>query len=271
MTDRSPTTVAFTGQDAAGTLRALGTWWSLTVADVDPAATGPLVREQVAVLRRALGGEVGAADPADPITAVGTLASVLQRRVAEGAVDPSVRDEVVASSLSLLREAGRALAAAGAFVPGTGVVHGLFTSPGGVPKLPVDQVEVGPRGLAGDRQAAHRHHGRPWQALCLWSFEVVERLRREGHPLAPGRAGENVSIAGLDWTTVRPGTRLRLGDQVRAEVTVPALPCKKNAGWFLGGDFTRMHHEREPGVARMYAWVLSSGTLRVGDEVALEP
>lgn len=271
MADRSPATVAFTGQDVAGSLRALGPWWSLTVVDLDAGPVRALAVEQVAVLQRGLGGEVDTRGGADPIAAVGQLASILQQRAARGAVQPSVLEGVVASSLPLLREAGRALAAAGAFVPGTGSVHGLFTSDGGVPKLPVERVEIGPRGLAGDRQAARRHHGRPWQALCLWSLEVVERLREEGHPLAPGRAGENVSIAGLDWAAVRPGTRLRLGDEVHAEVTVPALPCKKNARWFLGGDFMRMYHGREPGVARVYAWVLGGGTLRVGDAVILEP
>ena len=150
-------------------------------------------------------------------------------------------------------------------------MRGLFTSDGGVPKRPVAEVVVDARGLAGDRQAERRHHGRPWQALCLWSAEVVERLGAEGHPIVPGAAGENVSIGGIDWVAVRPGTRLALGAEVVAEVSVPALPCKKNAQWFQDRDFTRMHHEREPGVSRMYASVLRGGRLQAGDEVRLEP
>jgi MOSC domain-containing protein YiiM len=58
---------------------------------------------------------------------------------------------------------------------------------------------------------------------------------------------------------------------VMAEVSVPSLPCKKNAQWFRDRDFTRMHHEREPGVSRMYASVLHGGRLRPGDQVRLEP
>ncbi len=113
---------------------------------------------------------------------------------------------------------------------------------------------MGWRGLDGDRQASRKHHGRVWQALCLWSADVVEALAAEGHPVFPGAAGENVSVRGLDWAAVRPGVRLRLGS-VLAEVTVPALPCAKNARWFVDGDFNRMHHERDRAVTRWYALV----------------
>src|SRR5690606_24577567 len=110
-----------------------------------------------------------------------------------------------------------------------------------------------------------------WQALCLWSGDVVDRLAAEGHPIAPGAAGENVSVRGLDWAAVRPGARLLLGSEVVVEVAPYATPCAKNARWFLDGDFGRMGHDREPGVSRVYASVLHGGRLRVGDPVVLEP
>jgi MOSC domain-containing protein YiiM len=72
----------------------------------------------------------------------------------------------------------------------------LSRSDGGVPKHSTDHVTVGFRGVDGDRQATRAHHGSPWQALCLWSREVIDALVAEGHPIAPGAAGENVTIAG---------------------------------------------------------------------------
>jgi MOSC domain-containing protein YiiM len=171
-----------------------------------------------------------------------------------------------------LVDVARGLHALGAGAPRSeGTVAGLFASGGGVPKRPIDEAVVGYRGVEGDRQASRQHHGRVWQALCLWSADVVERLRREGHPIALGHAGENVSITGIDWPSLRPGTRIALGDGVLVEVSAYATPCKKNAGWFRDGDFNRMNHDREPGVSRVYASVLRDGTLRASDPVIVEP
>lgn len=163
--------------------------------------------------------------------------------------------------------AGPALRAAGQLPTGEGTVHQLSRSNGGVPKTSVDEVEVGWRGVVGDRQQSRQHHGRPWQALCLWSKEVVDAFAADGHPLSPGAAGENVTLRGLDWADVRPGTRLRLGT-VLCEVSSWALPCKKNAQWFRDRDFMLMHHERGP-VSRAYATVLEPGRIRVGDAAVL--
>jgi MOSC domain-containing protein YiiM len=151
-----------------------------------------------------------------------------------------------------------------------GVVSQLSTSRGGVPKLPVDEVVVDWSGVVGDRQAARQHHGRPWQALCLWSDEVIAGLRAEGHPIHAGAAGENVTVAGLDWPSLRPGTRFRVGE-VLAEISSYAIPCQKNAQWFSDGVFDRMHHERHPGWSRLYAGVLRPGRIAVGDQVVVEP
>lgn len=146
-----------------------------------------------------------------------------------------------------------------------GVVAGLFLSDGGVPKSAVDSVEIGWRGVLGDRQASRQHHGRPWQAVCLWSADIVSDLARAGHPIRPGSAGENVSIRGLDWSTARPGTRLTLGS-VTLALAAYAIPCSKNARWFNDGDYDRMSHERSDH-SRVYARVVTPGRLGVGDTV----
>lgn len=170
-----------------------------------------------------------------------------------------------------LMDVGRGLHALGAgAAQATGTVDGLFVSKGGVPKRPIDEAVVGYRGVDGDRQAARQHHGRVWQALCLWSTEVLERLRAEGHPIAPGNAGENVCISGIDWSELRPGVRIELGT-VLAEVSAYADPCTKNAGWFVDGDYRRMGHEREPGISRVYASVVRNGVIHPGDTVTVEP
>ena len=170
-----------------------------------------------------------------------------------------------------LSDIGRGLHRLGAGAPTQrGTVAQLNLSDGGVPKRPVDSVDVTLRGVVGDRQAARQHHGRPLQALCLWSADVIAALQEEGHPIAAGFAGENITLSGIDWSTIRPGAQLRIGGAL-AEVSAWATPCKKNAEWFTDRDFNRMNHELHPGWSRAYAWVREPGSVRTGDEVIVEP
>ena len=149
----------------------------------------------------------------------------------------------------------------------TAFVHQLNVSDGGVPKSAVDSAYVNVRGIVGDTQADRKHHGRPSQALCLYSTEVIDALRAEGHPIAAGNAGENVTISGLDWSELSSGVRLRLGARVLVELTDPATPCGKNARWFSDRDPSRIDHDRHRGWSRWYAKVLAGGDVACGDAV----
>ena len=150
-----------------------------------------------------------------------------------------------------------------------GRIVGLQRSGGGLPKLPVPSAAVSIHGLEGDAQANLRHHGGPDRALCLFAIEVIDALRAAGHPIVPGAAGENVTIAGLDWSRLTPGTRLRLGAEVMVEVTSYTKPCSKIGGCFHDRDVTRLDQQRHPGASRLYARVLVPGRVAVGDGVAI--
>ena len=156
--------------------------------------------------------------------------------------------------------------------PQHGSVLQVSASGGGVPKLPIEgPVEISWSGLLRDRQDDRRNHGRPWQAVCLWSAEVIDALRAEGHPISPGVAGENITVTGLDWSKVSPGLRLQEIGTTRLETTAYTIPCSKNAQWFTGGDFGRMTHDLYPGVSRIYARVLEPGVVQAGDDVEVLP
>ena len=150
-----------------------------------------------------------------------------------------------------------------------GTIHQLNVSNGGVPKLPVGRAHVLLRGLEGDVQTDRKHHGGTDRALCLFSLDMINKLAAEGHPIAAGNVGENVTIKGLDWSLVTPGTRLKLGDEVLVEVTSYTQPCWKIASWFLDGDFNRINQNTYPGGSRVYVRVLEEGLLRSGDIVEL--
>ncbi len=152
---------------------------------------------------------------------------------------------------------------------GTARIFQLNVSRGGVPKRPVAEAHVDAGGMEGDRQADRRIHGGPDRALCLFAVEVLATLRAEGHPIAPGCAGENITTEGLDWRLVVPGARLRLGSEAEIEITSYTTPCWKNARWFRDGDPDRMRQEQHPGESRVYARVLRPGLLRTGDPIEL--
>lgn len=145
-------------------------------------------------------------------------------------------------------------------------------SRGGAPKLPVDVASVTTEGIVGDLHFDTRNHGGPMRALCLFTIEEIELLAGEGHPIFPGAVGENVTLSGIALDALTPGTRLALGDAVVIEVTQYTTPCKGIAEAFSDKDFTRISQKLYPGESRVYAKVLQTGELRVGDIVrALGP
>lgn len=150
----------------------------------------------------------------------------------------------------------------------SGTVEQINVSNGGVPKTAVDRATVGPSGLTADTQAARQHHGRPWQALCLYSAEVVEALRAEGHPIGFGSVGENLTVRGLDWSKMRSGLEVNIGD-IRARITAPAVPCSKNHQWFSDQNSDRISHDSHPGWSRWYALVVSGGDVVTGADMTV--
>jgi MOSC domain-containing protein YiiM len=145
----------------------------------------------------------------------------------------------------------------------------ISVSPGGVPKLPVEAARITADGLEGDAQRNREHHGGPDRAVCVYSMEAIRALVAEGHVVAPGTLGENVTIEGLDWSRVEPGLRLRLGVAVLLEVTRYTSPCFNIKAAFVGGEFGRVSQKRHPGWSRVYTRVLREGTIRTGDPAAV--
>lgn len=149
-------------------------------------------------------------------------------------------------------------------------LHQISVSNGGVPKLPIRQAHITKEGVEGDRHRSPQIHGGPDRAVCLFSLEVIQALQAEGHSIAPGYAGENLTIAGLDWKHIAPGSILQVGNEVRVEVLSYTAPCQHNACWFTDGDMSRISKKVHPGWSRVYARVLAEGLVKEGDPVVVE-
>jgi MOSC domain-containing protein YiiM len=151
----------------------------------------------------------------------------------------------------------------------SGSLYQINASRGGVPMLPILEATVGELGIDGDAVANPDIHGGPERAVSLYSMERIEALAAEGHPIAPGTTGENLTLRGIDWDQVAPGAQLRLGEAVLLEITRYTTPCSTIRGSFKDNDSNRIHQNLHPGWSRAYAKVLSGGVIRPGDPVEL--
>lgn len=129
-------------------------------------------------------------------------------------------------------------------------------------------VQVGALGLVGDEQADKRHHGGPDMAVLMYSSAHYEHWRTLPglDAMGPGGFGENLTVAGLDETTVCVGDVLAVGS-ARFEVASPRGPCmdisrRWNAEWLLKRVVERRH-------TGWYLRVPEPGEVRAGDDVRL--
>ena len=151
-----------------------------------------------------------------------------------------------------------------------GQVVSLNINPlGGVPKYPVNQIVIRTNGVEGDKQNDLKYHGGPTRAVCLFSFERIEQLRSEGHPIGIGSTGENITTKGIDWSTLEIGMKIGIGDVV-LELTNTAPPCKTIIESFNDGRFSRILEKNHPGWSRWYASVIKEGIVNSNDLVSLE-
>jgi MOSC domain-containing protein YiiM len=152
-----------------------------------------------------------------------------------------------------------------------GRVVQVNVSSGGVPKLAVPGAAVGRLGLEGDRQANPGVHGGPHRAVSLLAIEVIRRVAAEGHPIAPGSVGENLTTEGVELARLEPGTRLHFDRGLELEISAPANPCDTIRGSFIDGRSGRISILKFPSDSRMYARVLTEGSVDAGDRFHVLP
>jgi MOSC domain-containing protein YiiM len=136
-------------------------------------------------------------------------------------------------------------------------------------KTPVaGPVYVSTLGLAGDEQADKENHGGPDKAVLAYSADHYAYWRAHfGLPDMPhGGFGENLTITGLDETTVCIGDTWRAGDVV-FQVTQPRQPCWKMSRRWQIADLARQVIAN--GKSGWYLRVLAEGELAEGTPIEL--
>jgi MOSC domain-containing protein YiiM len=143
----------------------------------------------------------------------------------------------------------------------------------GLPKHPVPRLRITPAGAEGDynHYRTTKVQGNPDLAILVLTREVIDTLRTEGWPVEPGDLGENLTLAGVPESSLKPGSRIRIGE-VLLEVSEPCDPCTElyvlpYVGKEKGPEFVRTLTGRRGWFTR----VLSSGEIVPGTAVQVTP
>jgi MOSC domain-containing protein YiiM len=141
-------------------------------------------------------------------------------------------------------------------------VSAIHIAPGSrLPVRAVDAVtaEAG-KGLVGDR-----YHGTRRRHVTIQSQELLDKAAAElGRSFDAGATRRNITVDTGEIPT-KPGTRLSIGD-VELEVVRVSPPCRLLDD-SIGPGAAAALRRRAGSACR----VLSSGTIRVGDAVVIEP
>lgn len=149
------------------------------------------------------------------------------------------------------------------------VQHKNKTVSTGIFKQPVSgRVAVNQFNLAGDQQVDLVNHGGEHKAVYgfasdHYAFWQQKLGQAEIHY---GQFGENLTIDGLDESSLCIGDQLQVGESV-LEITQPRVPCFKLGLAFSREDMPRLFVENA--ATGIYFRVIETGSVASGDEVKL--
>jgi len=129
-------------------------------------------------------------------------------------------------------------------------------------RVPVSNADlIAGHGIQGDRKGSN-----PDRGLNVMSAEILAELAREGFMTGPGQMGEQLVIAGLDFSTLAPGTRLQLG-QAAGGAVIEFV--KNRTGCERFEHIQGRPRETVAGRVGFMASVVSGGRIKVGDPVSV--
>lgn len=141
----------------------------------------------------------------------------------------------------------------------------------GLPKMPVKKTIISKWGLEGDynRFRKVKKNNDPDMAVLILSTDVLDALNIEGWPVNPGDLGENLTLTNIDYSIMRLGDMLSIGE-VRLEISLICDPCKNlNNLPYVGKEKGILFIKTLMKRRGWYARVLRAGEVTTGDKVTL--
>jgi MOSC domain-containing protein YiiM len=124
-------------------------------------------------------------------------------------------------------------------------------------RVPVSTAElVAGHGIRGDRKGSN-----PDRGLNVMSAEILAGLGQEGLKTGPGQMGEQLVIAGLDFSTLAEGARLQIGQTAAIEFVKNRTGCERFE------HIQARQREAVAGRVGFMASVVTGGRIKVGDAV----
>jgi MOSC domain-containing protein YiiM len=115
-------------------------------------------------------------------------------------------------------------------------------------------------GLVGDAHADCCTH----RQVSLLAMESINRMRGQGFQVGPGDFAENLTTQGLEFASLRPGTRVSIGGDVRLEITQIGKEC--HSGCAIYQQIGKCIMPKDG----IFARVVRGGTVRAGDLIRIE-
>lgn len=151
------------------------------------------------------------------------------------------------------------------------VPFGPRGAPSSIAKLPVQTLTVSLDRTEEDEQGNKKLHGGKEKVLhqyALNSYEVFKSHYPDNAAVfVPGSIGENISVAGMDDTTVKIGDVYKFGEVI-LQVGSPRVPCNKISHRYGLKNLDRFVNQHS--ITGWYYRVLQTGVINVGDAVELE-
>lgn len=128
--------------------------------------------------------------------------------------------------------------------------------------------------LVKHRYLARRDSTQPnLRQVHLIHQELFAPLREQGHRVAAGQLGENITTAGIDLLSLPTGTVLRIGSEATVELTGLRNPCVQIDEFQAGLMKLLRYRDNDGGIVRtggVMAVVLVGGVVRPGDAITVE-
>ncbi|MBI2666567.1 MOSC domain-containing protein [Candidatus Woesearchaeota archaeon] len=139
----------------------------------------------------------------------------------------------------------------------------------GIPKLPVDSVDITVDGMRGDynRYRTEKKKRDPHKAVMLIPLETIQELRTEGWPIEPGHLGENITTQGVHYNFFEIGQKYKVGSSL-IEITEPCTPCANlKLLPYVGEERKNEFMKILIGRRGWYAKVITEGRVAKGDGI----
>ncbi|RMD51732.1 MAG: MOSC domain-containing protein [Nitrospirae bacterium] len=112
-------------------------------------------------------------------------------------------------------------------------------------------------GIEGDAHASKDWH----RQVSLLSMESIGKMVEKGLDVGPGDFAENITIRGIDITTLPIGTKMVIGEDVEIEITQLGKVCHNRCAIFYQAGDCVMPKEG------VFAKVLKGGRIKKGDVI----